>query len=146
LASGEFTVLAVGLSNGLYRAQFYPQIAGTYQVHVRIGAASIKGSPYTVVVLPGEVKSSICTTTIAGTPINNIAGITYFFDIQLVDVFGNLLTKSAPGTEIDVIVRYQNHNSWLSPIGLPDASNWQAVYGTDIAGLAIDNSDGTYTA
>lgn len=107
----------------------------------------IKDSPYTVVVSPGEVKSSICTTTIPGTPINSIAGITYFFTIQLVDVYGNLLKNSPISeTRIDVVARYQDHNSWLSPIAIPDAQNWQSIYGTDIAGLAVDNKDGTYTA
>jgi hypothetical protein len=91
-------VFAVGLGQGKYRMQFYPQLAGTYEVHVTLAGIDIQGSPYSVVVVPGEVKSSICTTSIPGTPINTVAGITYFFEIQLVDVFGNLLTSSATGT------------------------------------------------
>jgi hypothetical protein len=144
--SGEFAVAAVNLFNGSYRAQFYPQIAGSYTVHVTLNGVDIKGSPYNAIVHPGEVKSSLCFTTIAGTPINNIAGITYFFTVQLVDVYGNHLTSFAQGTRVDVVARYQNHDSWLSPIAIPDASNWQAIYGRDIAGLAVDNGDGTMTA
>ena len=92
-----------------------------------------------MLVLPGEVKSTLCYTTITGTPINNVAGITYFFEIQLVDVYGNLLITGGGDTMINILVNYLDHNSWLSEISMPDAQDWQAIYGTDIAGIAIDN-------
>ncbi len=104
--TGEFAVTAVSLSDGKYRAQFYPQIAGKYVVNVRLNGADISGSPYNAEVLPGEVKSSLCVTTISGTPINNIAGITYFFTVKLVDVYGNFLIASAKGTHVDVVAKY----------------------------------------
>ncbi len=53
---------------------------------------------------------------------------------------------SAKGTYVDIVAKYQNNNSWGSPIAIPDATDWQSIYGTDIAGLAIDNGDGTLTA
>ena len=39
---------------------------------------------------------------------------------------------------------YENHDSWPSPIGIADSADWQATYGTDIAGIAIDSGDGSY--
>ena len=40
---------------------------------------------------------------------------------------------------------YISHTDWPSPIGISDAKDWQAIYGANIAGIAIDNNDGTMT-
>jgi hypothetical protein len=61
-------------------------------------------------------------------------------------VYGNKLITGGTDTEISVLARYQDHNSWLSEINISDAQDWQAIYGTDIAGIAIDNKDGTFSA
>ena len=46
------------------------------------------------------------------------AGESYNFVIQLVDEFGNKLSES--GGTVNVQATYNNHNDWLSPIGVPD--------------------------
>ena len=48
---------------------------------------------------------------------------------------------------LTVVVKaeYNNHDDWPSPIGVADFANWQTIYGTSIAGTAIDNNDGTMT-
>lgn len=43
------------------------------------------------------------------------------------------------------MANYVNHDEWPSAISIPDAADWQAVYGTNIAGIAIENNDGTMT-
>lgn len=71
--------------------------------------------------------------------------MTQFFTIQLIDIYGNMRTSSINGTDVYIMAEYVNHNSWGSPIGIPDISNWIEIYGQDIAGIAEDNNDGTYT-
>lgn len=46
---------------------------------------------------------------------------------------------------VAIMVNYVNHNEWPSPISIPDLSDWQAVLGSDITGIATDNNDGTMT-
>ena len=48
---------------------------------------------------------------------------------------------------LTVVVKaeYNNHDDWPSPIGVADFANWQTIYGTSIAGTAIDKDDGTMT-
>jgi hypothetical protein len=122
-----------------------PQIAGEYQVTVTLRDEEILGSPFTATVYPGEVKPSLSTTTIDSAEIAAIeAGITYFFTLQAVDIYGTLHYQSNPDLDISILVVYENHDSWPSPIGIADATDWQATYGTDIAGIAIDSGDGSY--
>ena len=49
-----------------------------------------------------------------------------------------------PDLEIEITAVYVDHGSWPSPIGIADATDWGSIYGTDIAGIAIDNNDGSY--
>ncbi len=48
-------------------------------------------------------------------------------------------------SEIEILALYQDHDDWLSPIGIPDLYQWQRVYGTDTAGIATNNGDGSYS-
>lgn len=47
--------------------------------------------------------------------------------------------------DVAIMVNYVDHDDWPSAIGIADATNWQAIYGSNIAGIAIDNNDGTMT-
>lgn len=49
-----------------------------------------------------------------------------------------------PDLEIEITAVYVDHGSWPSPIGITDATDWESIYGTNIAGIAIDNNDGSY--
>ena len=83
------------------------------------------GSPFTATVYPGEVKPSLSTTTIDGADISAIeAGIIYFLTLQAIDIYGTLNYQSKPDLDISILVVYENHDTWPSPIGIPDASDW----------------------
>jgi len=45
-----------------------------------------------------------------------------------------------------VIATYLDHTQWPSPISIPDLTDWKSTYGENIAGIALDNGDGTYAA
>ena len=62
--SGEFYLTSVYQELGLYLAQFVPQVSGQYTVTVKLSGIEISGSPFSAIVYPGEVKSSICTSTV----------------------------------------------------------------------------------
>ena len=47
--------------------------------------------------------------------------------------------------DVAILVDYEDHDAWPSPISIADASDWQALYGTNIAGIAIDNNNGKMT-
>lgn len=50
----------------------------------------ISGSPFAATVYPGEVKSALCHYTVTLEEIAELrAGITYFFTITFVDIYGN---------------------------------------------------------
>jgi len=96
-----------------------------------------------VVVSPGDVDASTSLTTI--TPPQTVtAGMTYFFTITTKDMYGNLRTVNDADTEVEIIAEYINHAAWPSPIGVADLTNWQEIYGEDIAGVAENNDDGTF--
>jgi len=58
---GNFYVTATYSRNGMYDAQYVPQRAGVYKVTIMLLGylgkedQQIKGSPFTVVVYPGEI-------------------------------------------------------------------------------------------
>ena len=106
------------------------------------------GSPFSAVIYPGEVKSALCSTSVTASDILQLrAGITYFFTITFRDIYNNLhyQTLSDDDVKVDILATYVNHNEWPSPISIADSTDWQAVYGSDIAGIASDNNDGTMT-
>ncbi len=85
-------------------------------------------------------------TNLGLAPLTAKAGLTTFFLVTTYDLYGNLEKVSYNTTKIDILGTYVNHNTYLSPIGVPDLSNWDYVYGKDIKGLSIDNGDGTYSS
>ena len=72
--------------------------------------------------------------------------MTKFFTITTYDLFNNLEVQSYNDTDVDIYAKYVDHNSYLSPIGVPDLANWPFVYGKDISGIALDRKDGTYAS
>jgi len=67
-----------------------PFTAGDYVVSVKLGGVDIKGSPYNVKVQAGEVSSSNSFTSIKDADLLNIvAGQTFLFRVNLVDIYGN---------------------------------------------------------
>ena len=117
-------------------------------MRISLLGSQIIGSPITAVVYPGEIKSAICTSTVSSAEILQFrAGITYFFTITFVDVYGNIhfQTMTDDMLNVSIMANYVNHDEWPSAISIPDAADWQAVYGTNIAGIAIENNDGTMT-
>ena len=69
------------------------------------------------------------------------------YKINFVDLYGNLhyQTMIDDGLTVYVKADYQNHDEWLSPIGVADLVNWQSIYGTSVSGTANYNNDGTMT-
>lgn len=74
------------------------------------------------------------------------AGETKFFQIDTYDLWNNKQVKSYDDTSIHILARYQNHNGYMSHIGVADLPNWDTVYGKDIAGISVDRKDGTYAS
>lgn len=67
----------------------------------------ISGSPYDLVVRPGEISSLNSYTTVTNGDIAGIvAGTTYLFTIQLVDIYGNLLIDGNNTQEIEIMALY----------------------------------------
>ena len=57
-----------------------PTISGNYTVHVKLLGIDITGSPYNLVVRPGEISSLNSYTGVINTDIEKIvAGTTYWF-------------------------------------------------------------------
>lgn len=77
------------MSNGLYYAQYVPQIAGTYSVSIKLLDLPIKGSPFTLIVVPGEVAPTNCITSLGLGPLTVRAGITKFFTLSTYDLYNN---------------------------------------------------------
>ena len=145
---GTFYVNAVHLENGLYEAQYVPRVAGEYTVHVTLLGTDLSGSPYSLTVLPGEISSLKSNTveTVDSTVLAELeAGVTFLFDVQLVDIYSNDLISGQNGNEIEILALYEHHDAWPSHIAIPDYLNWEAVYGADIVGLSSDNNDGSYS-
>jgi len=142
---GAFSVAGIYLDKGLYQLQYVPRVAGNYIVHITLLGVDIKGSPYNVVVMPGETSSSNSFTTVTNLALTQFeAGVTYLFQLQLVDIFNNYLVDGSQNDFIEVMALYQNNAAWPSPISIPDLANWQSIYGVDIAGLCSNNNNGVY--
>lgn len=71
--------------------------------------------------------------------------MTYFFTIKTRDIYNNIKSSYSNGTTVSIIAVYNDHTSYVSPIGVADISNWIQIYGQNIAGVAENNKDGTYT-
>lgn len=104
---GDFSVWGIYQENGLYQAKYVPTIAGVYQVNVKLLGVDISGSPYNIVVLPGEISSLNSHTTITLPDIAQLeAGTTYLFVLQLVDIYNNELIEGSYEDEIEVLALY----------------------------------------
>lgn len=136
-----------------------PQIAGRYTVSVKLwdnrikindevvtpNYYDIKGSPFDLEVLPGEISPSKSFTTVTAEAISQmVAGTTYRFTTQLVDIYGILLIGGENTQEIEIRANYLNHDEWPSPIGVADMTDWAFIYGRDIIGISSNNKDGSY--
>lgn len=136
----------------MYDAQYVPQRAGVYKVTIMLLGylgkedQQIKGSPFTVVVYPGEILPQNCTTSLGLGKLTVKAGETKFFQIDTVDLYGNKQVRSYDDTKITIYATYLNHDNYFSPIGVADLPNWPTIYGKDISGIALDRHDGTYAS
>lgn len=122
-STGTFYLTATYKANGLYEAHYVPQIAGDYVVNVmlyddRVDIDSVKGSgpkftdivgsPFNLVVTPGEISSALSRTSIiSDAQIDKmVAGTTYRFDIQLVDLYNNNLIDGEDAQKIEIKALY----------------------------------------
>jgi hypothetical protein len=138
---GSFDLSATHLEGGKFLAQYVPQYSGTYTLSVTREGDRISGSDWTLIVSPGALKPSECSHSIASTPVTVIAGATYFFTLTTRDMHANLAKTRRDGTDISIQALYVDHNSWSSPLAaVPDLTDWERVYGRDIAGLAVFNN------
>ena len=94
---------------------------------------------------PGDINPTLCITDLGSPPFNVTAGMTHFFTLKTHDIYGNAGISSLSGTMATIMAHYVDSLAWVSPIGVPDLANWVQIYGQDIAGIAEDNLDGTFT-
>lgn len=87
-----------------------------------------------------------CTTDLGSPPLTSLAGITLEFSINLIDIYGNAELSSQDGIVASILAEYVDHASWPSPIGVSDLTNWDQIFGQDIAGISVDAEDGTLAA
>ena len=104
---------------------------------------SISGSPFTVMISTGNLSATESTSTISA-PINIDAGSTYLFSIITKDLYGSSITTSGQSTQIAIMAYFQNANAFTSPISVADLTNWQQIYGLNIAGAVQNLGTGTY--
>jgi hypothetical protein len=79
-----------------------------------------------------EQLIAIASGTTTALPTSSVAGVTYFFNLITRDIYGNLVQTWRRNTNIVVIARYENHDSYLSTIGVNDFTDWERIYGTNI--------------
>ena len=77
---------------------------------------------------PGEIDSSLCFTSVSGSPITE-ASFTTTYTIQFVDLWSNehyytLTDELNAGMVVTVVGDYVHHNNYLSPIDIPDLTDW----------------------
>ncbi len=144
--TGDFYITGVYVSNGLYLAQYVPQIAGVYTLTITLLSQPIKDSPFTVKIIPGEVSPANCITTLGLGPLTATAGMTRFFTITTYDVYNNKEVQSYDDTEVEILAQYVDHDDYQSPIAVPDLANWAVIHGKDVSGIALDRKDGTYAS
>ena len=157
---GPETLSATALyqANGLYETDsIIPTIAGIYTLTAHMTNAytaqdssvliELSNSPVTSIeVKPGLIDPSQCTTTVLPPTIPyHDAGTSFTFSIQIVDEWGNLFDETPPqisaGMVVDARAIYDNHNEWVSPIGVSDDP-----YATDLVATVTDGVDGTMNA
>ena len=117
------------MSNGLYLCQYVPKLAGTYTLSITLLGVGIAGSPWTVIVSPGEIDPAQCTSNLGAAPLYATAGLTKFFTIITYDMYGNRITQSYGNNTVSIFATYVNNTKYTSPLGIPDLSNWAQIYG-----------------
>ena len=98
---------------------------------------------------PYTIDPAACYTDIAFDTIE--AGASYDFIISFVDMWSNLHYQTLQdeldaGMAVTVTADYQNHDKWLSLIGIEDVTDWKTTYGTSILGTQANVGDGTMTS
>lgn len=139
----KLSTTATYVSAGLYQAQYVPMVTGIYSLAITLQGSNIKNSPFTLTVTAGDIDPSQCVTNLSASPAMT-AGSTMFVLITTKDIYGNLITTGGR-SDITILAKYLNSNSFASPISAADLSNWATLYGTDISGNYYDNGNGYYT-
>ena len=73
-ATETYSATAIAQGSGLYEANLFPIVSGTYQADVTLtnpiytSASDINGSPFTVTVIPGIVDQSQSIVSVTSTP------------------------------------------------------------------------------
>jgi titin len=93
----------------------------------------------------GDISAKYSTISNLVLPFNGIAGNTITFTLELYDIFNNKFVEN-PKDDPEIIVEavFNNANSYISPIGIPDLTNWQNVIGMNFYGIIESNNDGTF--
>ena len=104
-------------------------ISGTYEVSIKLGGDHIKDSPWPgIIVSPGEIApyNSLHTLPAPASDIQMTAGITLFFNLELHDIYDNLIPDHRENAEVTILATYIDHDDWLSPIEstVPDLDDW----------------------
>lgn len=111
---------------------------------VTLEGISLVDSPWDLVVATGEIEPTTSITDISTTPAASFeAGMTQFFVVTTYDIYTNLMTDGSADPQFEIIAEYVS-TTYTSPISIADYTNWQQIYGEDVAGIASDNGDGTY--
>jgi len=87
--------------NGTYNCYFNCQKSGEYTIEVLNEGATIKGSPYSLVVYPGPIDALSCV--ISGDNLKEAAiGKEASFKIQTKDKFGNIIEKGGASLKVTI--------------------------------------------
>lgn len=141
--TGDMTVTATYQSAGQYLANYVPIISGTYSLSISLLGIEIRDSPWVLIISPGEIEPTKSTTDIVAASQVLEAGMTYFFTITTKDVYDNLLVKGTEDANFEIVAEYVS-TTYTSPISIADYPQMAAEFGTDVAGIATDQEDGTY--
>ena len=128
---------------GIYSASYVPMKTGILSMSITLLGVSISGSPFTVMISTGDLSATESTTTISAL-ISIDAGSTYLFSIITKDLYGSSITTGGQSTQIAIMAYFQNANAFTSPISVADLTNWQQIYGLNIAGAVQGLGTGTY--
>lgn len=148
---GSLAFTATHIANGTYSASYIPKKSGNFSLSINLKGIHVLGSPFNVIVYPGHIDHTF-SEVIAGLgstdPEITVAGETLILTIQAKDLYGNLMSNSNDQDALTVSAVYVNHSSYPSPIGVSDLDNWEEIWGKNITGEVVENSDspGQYMA
>ena len=142
--NGDLAITAIyQRAVGIYSASYVPMKTRIFSMSITLLGVSISGSPFTVMISTGNLSATELTSTISA-PINIDAVSTYLFSIITKDLYGSSITTDSQSTQIAIMAYFQNANAFTSPISIADLTNWQQIYGLNIAGAVQDLGAGTY--